>query len=900
MRKFVLIIMCLAIFMSLKLVPGPAAYAFDFLKSVENAARSVEKTLDDTFDKKKPGSDESLEQNLEQQKQADEKPEIAKQKKTEKDESVVDGVKEQGADMYKTVKGVFVSDDKETPDASKVKEAAQAPEKAAGQAKQSAASAKNAAQAPEKTANRVNGVPGVLQSGGSRNIQPSSPKSPKAAISIPGFGGGNKSASQDRVSATTGGGDIKPGHHVIKEGSWSSCKNKQTVTVSRPGVGMAPSKEVYCMARLDVAARNMNGIGGDVVLRVKEPISEKNVQSFNLRANLSAQSFKVRSGTFLFTLHSVKTKETKNLGVIEIKPDSRHSIQADFGQAVVYFNIFDATGKKDLGTVKAVEPSTGEMVGYRSGVSPLRIATYPGKYVFQITNKSSTNKQFNMELDLKHGQKLNYDVTLSTGEKPPKVGSTQIKKWREIEWLVPAGGKATKPVPEKAVKEQVGLLILFADVNRSAPPRLKVRLKEPNSGKIVKEFEQYAERHPKGKYVKAGKYRLQVEGIDCGRKLDLGVVQIQPAKKFKRDLKLKYTDVVVSVKDGTEQMEQVWLSFKDPATGKVIRQDSGFPKFETYVYPAKYSMELRRTPKDATPMAVVAVDARQGGKVAAKVDLSNVKVAAGSAPSKPVKVKAEANPCGNAQKGMSGCLRLSVKDTDGKPLKYVLDYKSLSGGPGGSYREPMKKFPLTPGKIQFLLKCQGKRKAFVVEAKADQLVERAFVFPAVYKGKVAVNCKMGDGGFGNFGISLYDPETGKRKYSTTDKADGKGTPFEVDTGKYRLEVDYRETKMKKDLGLIEVKEGQTFTKTAVLERGTASLTFYDSKGEMVGPDIRIVDSKTGKLIHAISGPPEPYVFQLAPGKYKVEAKKDYKSKKNIENISIKNNEVLTKDITLQN
>jgi hypothetical protein len=921
MRKFVLIIYSLSFLIGMNLMTGTAAYAFDFLKSVENAAKSVEKTLDETFDKKKPGSDESHEENIDQAKELSEVPEVAKQTPTEKDGSVVDGVKDQASDMYKTVKGVFVSDDEKAPDATKVKEAAQktatkadqssgklkdvaqTPADAAIKTSQSAEKAKEAVQAPERAASQATQAPAALKGVSAGSIKSPIPNSSNTGLSLPGVSGSNENVNLGATApASAGGSAIKAKHRVISEGSWTSCKNKQELSYNNPPWHDNPGKgkEIHCMARIDVTARALGTAGRSARLRLLDPISRSRVQGIEVRGFGSTQSKRVKSGTFFVEIKNTRTHETKELGLIEIKPDSKHSIRADFASAVLDLNLKSAEGKKARGQIQVQDAASGKIAYETAKMPPYRIFIYPGKFIIKIKSKSLTNKQFNIELELKQGQQAALDITLSKGEKPPKVGSSEIKKWREIDWLVPAGGKATKVVPEKSVKEQVGKVILFADVNRTKPPRLKVRLKDSASGKVVEEFEQYAERRPKGKYVKAGKYRLEVEGIDSGRKLNLGVVQIKPGKVFKRDLKLKYTDVIVSVKDAKGRTNQVWLDFKDPASGKVIRKASGFPKIKTYLYPAKYSMEIRRTPKDATPMAVVSVNASKGGKVNAKVDISNIRVAAGGKQTKPVKVKAEANPCGNIQKGRSGCLRLTVRDTDGKPLKYVLDYKSLSGGSGGSHREPMELFRLTPGKTQFLLKCQGKRKAFVVEAKADQLVEREFVFPAVYKGKVAVNCKMGDGGFGNFGISLYDPETGKRKYSTTDGADGKGTPFEVNTGKYRLVVDYRETKMKKDLGLIEVKKGQTLTKTAVLERGTASLTFYDSKGEMVGPDIRIVDSNTGKLIHAISGPPEPYVFQLAPGKYKVEAKKDYKSRKNIENISIKNNEVLTKDITLLN
>jgi len=95
---------------------GSASMAFDFLKSVEDATKSAEKKLDKTFDKKNSGSDESLEEKVEQQKVANEAPKPAARKKPAKDEPIVDSVKDQAVDMYSTVKGVFVSDDKPAKD----------------------------------------------------------------------------------------------------------------------------------------------------------------------------------------------------------------------------------------------------------------------------------------------------------------------------------------------------------------------------------------------------------------------------------------------------------------------------------------------------------------------------------------------------------------------------------------------------------------------------------------------------------------------------------------------------------------------------------------------------------------------------------------------------------------
>lgn len=115
MRKFACLLLCLMLLLGLAFVNGPAAKAFDFLKSVENAAKSVENKLDNTFGKKKPGSSESLEQKIDQQKVANEAPKPAKRKKPAAGEPIVESVKEQAGDMYSTVKGIFVTDEKRRP-----------------------------------------------------------------------------------------------------------------------------------------------------------------------------------------------------------------------------------------------------------------------------------------------------------------------------------------------------------------------------------------------------------------------------------------------------------------------------------------------------------------------------------------------------------------------------------------------------------------------------------------------------------------------------------------------------------------------------------------------------------------------------------------------------------------
>lgn len=116
MRKLIFTLLCVSLGFGLHLMNGSASMAFDFLKSVEDATKSAEKKLDKTFDKKNSGSDESLEEKVEQQKVANEAPKPAARKKPAKDEPIVDSVKDQAVDMYSTVKGVFVSDDKPAKD----------------------------------------------------------------------------------------------------------------------------------------------------------------------------------------------------------------------------------------------------------------------------------------------------------------------------------------------------------------------------------------------------------------------------------------------------------------------------------------------------------------------------------------------------------------------------------------------------------------------------------------------------------------------------------------------------------------------------------------------------------------------------------------------------------------
>lgn len=901
MRKFVLIIACLALFMGLKLVSGPAVHAFDFLKSVEKAARSVEKTLDDTFDKKKPGSDESLEQNLEKQKQADEKPEIAKQNKADKDESVVDGVKEQGADMYKTVKGVFVSDDKEPPDASIVKEAAQAPtDTAKPQAKRPARQTKRASATPAKAAAQSEPKEGSTGTAPRKVTRTSSPKTEKSASTSRGTDRDVKKAKHRR-SRTAGGNAMKHGHQVVSEGSWDSCSNKQETIVTGPGMGDGTRMEIHCMATFDITARSTGMIDRSADLILRDANYMLPVEEIPVMTTGRPQSFKVRSGTFLVELKHRDTREIKRFGLVEIKPDSKHRIGVEFKGAHVKLRIKDVSGKIVGGEIQTNDVSTSKRNHHTGEFTHFKSTLYPGHFIFIISNDYVTNKQFSLEVELKPNQQTTFDVVLTTGEKPPKRGSTEIKKWREIDWLVPAGGGATKVVPEKSVKEQVGKVVILTGVNRAIPPRIRVRFKDPDSGKTIEEFEQFAELSPKGRYVKAGKYRLEIEGIDSGRKLDLGVVQIKPGEEFKRDLKLKYTEVIVSVRDRNDIINQVWLDFKDPASGKVIRKISGFPKFKTYVYPAKYSMELRRTPKDATPMAVVAVDARQGGEVIANVDLSNVKAASGGAPAKPVQVKAEANPCGNRKKGMFGCYQLHVKDADGNPIeKYTVEYKSLTGGSGGTHKGA-RQFSLEPGKTQLVLYCQGHKKVMVLDVKPDQLIEREIIFPAVYKGKVNVAGSTTDGGFCVIDFYLYDPETKKKMFSWSINGRSQSDyAHTVTTGKYHLVAEHKKTKQKKDLGIIVVKKGQTAKKSVVFKRGTLSLTIYGDSGKIISAKATIYDAKTNKVVRRGYNGDEPLVMQFAPGDYIAKVSK-YSGNENVPvKFTIKDKDATVKEVTIPN
>jgi hypothetical protein len=263
--------------------------------------------------------------------------------------------------------------------------------------------------------------------------------------------------------------------------------------------------------------------------------------------------------------------------------------------------------------------------------------------------------------------------------------------------------------------------------------------------------------------------------------------------------------------------------------------------------------------------------------------------------------KAGGNPCGKGPKGMFGCYRFDVKDSDGKPIdRYVVDYKSLAGGGGGSHSGPGM-WHLRPGKTQLVLKCRGKRKVFVFDVKPDQLIEREIVFPAVYKGKVSVAGSTTDGGFCVIYIRLNDPNTKKQMYFWSIKGRTEsGYAESVVTGKYQVVAELEKTKQKIDLGIIEVKKGETVKKSVVFQRGTLSLTVNNSAGEAVASKVDIYDAKTNKHLLQRANARDPYVIELAPGNYIAKVSK-YTGNENVPvKFTIKDKDAVVKEVALPN